>query len=95
MAFRLTHHLWAVLPPTDTAYMIWRVMCGSGVMTGIRALITVPVHRPIRQVRLQAVIVFFAAAAGTKAPTAVAWRTAATTTRAAAGTALDSGFPWA
>jgi len=81
MAYILTHLLWAVLPPTDTAYMIWRVMCGSGVMTGIRALITVPVRRQIRQVRLQAVTPFFAAAVGGIAPLTVAWHPATTTTR--------------
>ena len=61
--------------------MIWRAMSGSGVMTGIRALITVPVHRRIRQVRLQAVTMFFAAAVGGTALSTVAWHPATTTTR--------------
>ena len=94
MAYILTHLLWAVLPPTDTAYMIWRVMCGSGVMTGIRALITVPVRRQIRQVRLQAVTPFFAAVAGTTTPAAVVLRTATTTARSAGTSTPDSVFPW-
>ena len=93
MAYILTHLLWAVLPPTDTVYMIWRVMCGSGVMTGIRALITVPVHRRIRQVRLQAFGLLFAAAVGAASPTTAVSLTAATT-RTAGTSPAGSVFPW-
>ena len=65
-------HLWVVFQRMGMVYMTWRVMCGSGAMTGMAVITMVPVPLLTRGARRVASTVRSAAVRGSTMRTAYA-----------------------